>query len=153
MPDKLYYIIVHPTPAYWRHFTLLAETPMRALHKLNYYSRQQVKILQERLQYLRTEENSGKVWYHNETTYAERNLFKLTEVVKTLRRWKRRYKDVFAHENTYAVTIQELPSALCYEGHLSHMFHDHQSGVWNVFPKILLNANVTPRRLGGESKE
>ncbi len=127
---KMFYIIVKPAPPYWRHFTIIAENPLKAIHTLCYQARQQYLIHKESLSSIPSYEND----------YIKEYMKRCKEIFTTCRRYRRRYRDIFAHENSYAIKVYELPIGIAYEGHLNMGIGRSNEYVWNIFPKARIDS-------------
>ena len=117
----IYYISLYPSPNYFRHFVVEETTPIRAIHKLNYQARQQIKALKEK--------------YPND---EYKKITHAMDIVRATRRYKRRHRDKFASTNCFTCYIHELPLGICWEGQLEMGVLGQYA--WNVLPKIPLSA-------------
>jgi len=118
---KLYYISLHPTPGYFRHFLIAADSPLDAIHKLNYQMRLGRQAEQK--------ENPNNT--HHKIT-------RFTDVINTLRRYKRVNKRKW-HDGTVVFQpkcdVREYDFKVACEGHLNMVFNEH-SYLWNILPAL-----------------
>lgn len=126
----LYYIVLYPSPNYFRHFTVFAESVKDAIAKINYQAR--MAYMQERQK--NPEDNYG-------------NLSQIKYIIDTTRRYKRKYKPRFGTgSNPRACKAYKLPLSMVYEGHMNVIGRNNL--VMNILPEIPLSEAQDLRNVG-----
>jgi hypothetical protein len=117
----VYYISLYPTPNYFRHFIVEETTPLRAIHKVNYFARLQYKLL---------------ITDDPQDMYSKAKHCK--DIVLATRRYKRTSKPRWKALRPQPVCfVYELPLKLPWEGQLNIIGQDREYA-WNILQPIPL---------------
>lgn len=116
--SKTYYVSIYPTPGYFRHFVISADSPIKAVHAINYAAREAYKL------HLK---NDPKDTYRN----AER----AKHIITATRRYNR--TNVRDGRSEAKCEVREVYFNFPMEGHLNIACMD-SAYLWNILPAVPL---------------
>lgn len=123
---KLFYVVLYPSPGYWRHFTVMAKDARDAVNKINHQARGMYAAIKEKA---RTKPDG----------YEASNMERTKHIINATRRYRRKHRSTWAHRESRFCEVYELPPTLAYEGHLEvGGATDRTMCVWNILPKVSL---------------